>query len=275
MLGENRQEHYCLLRRVQRKDFKRIGDYRYAQVKQELQVNDLKRYGIVGLLVDDFSEYTDVLRRISYRYKLARVFISGSAAEYDPWSAQKGQELIQLIARGLISKGFGVVSGFGQGVGPFVLNGVLQELDNEGTRMLGDRVVLRPFPTAIADPAERKRRWSAYRDDILNHAGVAIFLFGNKAAPGGGISEAEGVEEEFRLAVEKGLFVVPVGSTGSMAATLHRRVMDNFTEYYPSVGYRQLFASLGRPGSPYQVASRVLRLIEKLRENRAISRNGI
>jgi len=180
LLGENRREHYCLLRRVQRGDFKKNSEYQYARAKQDLQVKDLKRYGIMGLLVDDYRHYTDVLRRIFYRYKLARVFISGSAAEYTPWPEQKAQQLLQAISSALIHEGFGIVSGFGLGIGPYVLNGILNELDDEGTRLLDDRVVLRPFPIAISDPAERKRRWTAYREDMLTQAGIALFVFGNK-----------------------------------------------------------------------------------------------
>lgn len=272
LLGENRREHYCLLRRVQRVDFRKNAEYQYALAKQELQVKDLRRYGIMGLLVDDYAHYTDVLRRIFYRYKLARVFISGSAAEYEPWPEQKAQQLIQILSRALIHEGFGIVSGFGLGVGPYVLNGILEELDEEGTRLLDDRVVLRPFPIAIPDAAERKRRWTAYREEMLTQAGMALFVFGNKKNHVGHVSPADGMEEEFRLAVAKRLFVVPVGCTGSMAATLHKKVLDHFDDYYPLSGYRRLFEALEHPGTPSQVTSRVLKLVKKLWNDRALSR---
>jgi hypothetical protein len=268
LLGENRREHYCLLRRVQRGDFKKNAEYQYARAKQELQVKDLKRYGIMGLLVDDYAHYTDVLRSIFYRYKLTRVFVSGSAAEYTPWSEQKAHQLVQSLSRALIHDGFGIVSGFGLGVGPYILNGILRELDVEGTRLLDDRIILRPFPVAIRDAVERKRRWTEYRQDMLAQAGVALFVFGNKTRPGGGISPADGMEEEFRLAVARKLFVVPVGCTGSMAGTLHQRVLKNFNDYYPSAGYRRLFEALAHPGTPRQVTLRVLTLVNKIRAER-------
>jgi hypothetical protein len=270
LLGENRREHYCLLRRVQRKDFKKPAHFQYALAKQELQVKDLKRYGIMGLLVDDYAHYTEVIRRIAHRYKMARVFISGSAAEYAPWNEVKGQQLIQTISRTLIEEGFGIVSGFGLGVGPYVLNGVLAQLDHEGTRQLDDRVILRPFPIAISDLTERKRRWTAYREDMLAHAGVAIFLFGNKRDSTGGIAPADGMNEEFRIAVNRNLFVLPVGCTGSAAAALHKEVLDDFDKYYPLPGYRRLFEALGHAGTPSQVAARIVKLIAKLREDKAI-----
>jgi hypothetical protein len=176
------------------------------------------------------------------------------------------------MSRALIHAGFGIVSGFGLGVGPYVLNGILEELDDEGTRLLDDRVVLRPFPTAISGATERKRRWTAYRQDMLTHAGIALFVFGNKKNPAGGISPADGMEEEFRLAGENRLIVVPVGCTGSMAATLHKRVLDNFADYYPLPGYRRLFEALGHSGTPIQVTSRVLELVRKLWADRGLSR---
>jgi hypothetical protein len=270
LLGENRREHYCLLRRVQRNDFKKSAEFQYARAKQELQVRDLKRYGIQGLLVDDYAHYTNVLRRISSRYKMARAFISGSAADYSPWAEGRAQELINAISRGLIREEFNVVSGFGLGVGPHVLNGVLEQLEVEGTRLLDDRLILRPFPFAISDAAERKRRWTAYREDMLQHAGVALFLFGNKANPAGGVAPADGMEEEFRIAVAKGLFVVPVGCTGSTAETLHRKVLDAFDEYYPMPGYRRMFEALGRPATPSQVTKRILNFLKKLRESKIV-----
>ena len=267
LLGENRRDHYCLLRRVQRDDFKKAADFHYAEARQELQVNDLKRYGIIGLVVDDYAQYTNVLKRIAYGYRLARVFVSGSAVDYSPWSEAKAQELLQELSARLIAAGFGIVSGFGLGVGPFVLNGILAQLEKEGTQQLDDRIVLRPFPIAISDPAERKRRWKAYRQDMLTHAGVAVFLFGNKKDSTGAMVPADGLEEEFALAVAGKVAVLPVGCTGSKAADLHGRVLADFATYYPKPGYKRLFEALGKKGTPRQVADRIVAFLKKLRDD--------
>jgi hypothetical protein len=268
LLGENRRDHYCLLRRIRRADFKKASDFHYAVARQELQVRDLRRYGIMGLLVEDYAHYTQVLQRISHRYRMARVFISGSAADYAPWGEAKAQELIQEISRRLVAAGFGIVSGFGEGVGPYVINGILAQLEKDGTQVLDDRIVLRPFPIAIPDATERKRRWKAYREDMLAYAGVALVLFGNKRDSSGDISLADGVEEEFAIASAKHLAIIPVGCTGSTAAQLHKRVLDNFGDYYPATGYKRLFEALGKRGTVQQVSARILALIEKLRDDR-------
>jgi hypothetical protein len=270
LLGENRRDHYCLLRKVQRRDFKTVADFHYAEAKQQLQVNDLKRYGIIGLLVDDYSQYTQVLRRISNRYRMSRVFVSGSAAEYAPWKPSKAQELLHELSGRLVSAGFGVVSGFGEGVGPYLVNGILTQLEHDGTQVLDDRIVLRPFPIAIADTTERKRRWKAYRQDMLAQAGVAVFLFGNKRNAAGSIVAADGMEEEFEIASDKKLIVIPVACTGSVAASLHQRVLDHFGDYFPATGYKRLFQDLKKTGTVDQVCARIIALIEKLRDDRAI-----
>ncbi|MDX2181544.1 MAG: SIR2 family protein [Bryobacteraceae bacterium] len=267
LLGENRRDHYCLLRKVHRRDFKTAANFRYAEARQQLQVNDLKRYGIIGLLVKDYAEYTAVLQRITQRYKMARVFISGSAADYAPWEASEAQELIQELSRRLTGAGFGIVSGFGEGVGPYVINGILTQLEKDGSQMLDDRVVLRPFPIAIADGAERKHRWKAYRQDMLAQAGIAVFLFGNKRDASGKLVAADGMKEEFEIASARHIAVIPVGCTGSVSETLHSRVLAHFTDHFPASGYKRAFQELSKKGTVQQVAARVVSLIERLRDD--------
>lgn len=268
LLHENRRDHYCLLRRVQRGDFDKNAQFEYARAKQDLQVSDLKRYGINGILVDTYAQYTQVLREVSRRYLRSRVFMSGSAEDYGMWTEDNAQTLMSELAGALIHEGFGIVTGFGVGVGPFVVNGALAQLEKENTRSVDDRLVMRPFPLGITDAAERRRRWTAYRKDMLAQAGIAVFLFGNKRDASGTIVSARGMEEEFELAVSQGLAAVPVGCTGAAASALHRRMLDNFVKYYPARGYKGLFEELGRPGSVTEIVGRVLAVVRRVRTDR-------
>jgi hypothetical protein len=265
LLGQNVRTHYCLMRRVQRKDFDTPRQAAYAAAKQELQLRDLKRYGIVGVLVDDYAQYTRILRRVAQAFRRSRVFISGSAADYAPWSEDQGQRLIHEIARQLARDGFSIVSGAGQGVGPHVVNGVLDALERENTRVLSERLILRPFPLAIADLTERKRRWSEYRRQIIDEAGIALFLFGNKRDDTGAVVEADGVREEFKIAATSGIPVVPIGCTGGVAASLHSKVRNDLKTYLPAKGYKAMFAAVGRKASATTVASRAVAIIKRLR----------
>ena len=53
------------MKRVQRNE----DDYEYKKIKQELQIEDLKRYGIFTYLVNDYNEITETLRTLVYRYR--------------------------------------------------------------------------------------------------------------------------------------------------------------------------------------------------------------
>jgi hypothetical protein len=266
LLGRNVRTHYCLLRRVQRSQFTSTKEYNYAQAKQDLQVRDLKRYGINGILVDTYDQYTNILQKISNRFKRSRVFISGSAADYGPWSVNEAQKLIRDLSAQLVANRFTVVSGFGVGVGDHVINGVMSALEKEKTRVVDERLVLRPFPQHIADPVERKQTWTEYRKALLGEAGAAVFLFGNKDV-GGSVVPADGVKEEFDLAVKGNMPVIPVGCTGSVAASLHREVLDDIATRFPTKGYKKLVTDLGKRRSAAAVSANILTILQKLRDD--------
>jgi hypothetical protein len=105
---------------------------------------------------------------------------------------------------------------------------------------------------------------------MLSQAGIAIFAFGNKWDDRGSLVDADGMLEEFRLAREMKLIVVPIGCTGSLASMLHKQVLTDFSAYFPVSGYKQLFKALGKPGTPTKVASRVLTLVKTLQSDRRL-----
>jgi hypothetical protein len=262
LLGQNRRDHYCLLRRVQRGDFATQADYDYARGRQDLQVRDLRRYGIHGLLVDSYAEYTGVLQRVAVRFRHKRVFVSGSAATYEPFSEVDGQELLRLLGRSLIERGLDVVTGFGLGVGPYLLNGVMEGLTENGTHAIHDRVTLRPFPQGISDPGVRAARWTAYRRDMIATAGIAVFVFGNRRNDKGEIESAPGVQEEFTIAADLELLLVPVGATGHKARELYDRVSAEFDSRYANhADWREMFVSLGETIDAPSLAQRITALV--------------
>jgi len=262
LLEGNRREHYCLMRKLQRSDFKTLKAFQYACTKQELQVKDLRRYGIMAVMLDCFDEFTQALKLLEQSYRSRQIFISGSACEYKPWPEHESQQFLTLLGKRFASKGLNVITGFGLGVGPHIINGVLDELEKEGTNNLGDRLTLRPFPYTIKDPQKRKSRWTAYREEMISRAGVAVFVFGNKAGPSGEVITADGMLEEFEIASRFGLLLVPVGATGHVAKILHQKVSDDFKKYYKNVsGLRSSLAALDQPGTPSQLVDRILKFI--------------
>lgn len=270
LLGQNRRDHYCLMRRVQRKDFKKTSAYDYAKTKQALQISDLKRYGIIGVLVDDYQDYTAVLQAIERRYRGFRVFISGSAATFDPWQENAALEFIEKLSTEIIHENFRIVSGFGQTVGSAVINGAILELDRHGSRALDDRLLLRPFPQYATKHEDLKKRWRQYREDIVPRAGMVLFLFGNKLDQEGNVVEADGMIEEFEIATTKGLTVIPVGSTGYISRTLFDKVNHDFDRYFGlNSGLKTKFQNLGKKNAESDdLIKNIIALLKAVRDER-------
>lgn len=267
LLESNRREHFCLMRSVHRQDFSSSKDFQYARTKQELQVRDLRRYGIMPVMLESYSDYTKVLLSLERRHKCRQVFISGAATSYGDWTESEGHEFLNLLGARLAKAGMNVITGFGLGVGPHIVNGVLEQLDKEGTQTISDRLILRPFPYAIADAATRKKRWRSYRRDMISKAGVAVFLFGNKRGNNEDIVPSDGMLEEFKIATEMGLLVVPVGATGYVAQEIYRIVFPNRADHYPKIsGLVSALQELSKSGTPNQIVSRIIRFIELVSE---------
>lgn len=257
-LYQKPRDHFCIFRKVSRIDYKTEEEFLYAQVRQELATRDLKRFGIQTVFVAEHSDITDILRAIERRHRRRTVLISGSADTYGKHGANQAQRFISDLSKKIISKSYRIASGFGSGVGSFVISGALEEIYQVQGKRLHDQLILRPFPQGT----DGKERQENYRKDMVQYAGTAIFIFGNKLEEGT-VKDAGGVRREFELACEAGLMLIPVGATGFVAEELWVQVMSNFDKYYPGrPAIRQLLEQLG----PDRVLSDVIKTVIKILE---------
>lgn len=232
--GQNNRQHYAIMRKVKKDDYHNRADYDYAQRKHDLFIEDLKRYNIRALLIDEYSEITDILNEISKRLNHTNVFISGSAQEYGNYTEKEALDFIQLLSKQLIKEDFNIISGFGLCVGSSVIIGALQEIYMHTKSVHENRLLLRPFPQGIEDPIKRQDLWKKYREDMISRAGVSIFLFGNKLNDTKIIS-ADGMKSEFEIAVKRHNLIVPVGCTGYVAQELWNRINKDMSTFYTNV----------------------------------------
>ena len=181
------------------------------------------RFGIKTVLIDQYSEITEILKHLEEKYKQRTVFISGAAYEYGDFDRKQAENFIFSLSKDISQEGFRIVSGFGLGVGSAVITGVLEHLYMSGGRLDNDQLILRPFPQEQIGKQSLNKIWCDYRSDMIRHAGIAIFMFGNKLQNGKTI-ESDGVIKEFEIAKEKGLFLIPIGITGYAANTIYNRL---------------------------------------------------
>lgn len=243
--GSNQRKHFCFVRKESAEPTDKPGDFEYRKAKQDLFIRDLGRYNIRAVLVDAYEEITRVLAMVESRHKSKTVFVSGAAHEYgNRFSRADALAFVHKLGSSLIDRDFRVVTGLGLGIGSTVVDGALQQIYHKQRRSLTDQLVIRPFPQSLAG----QQLWTAYRHDMLDFAGLAIFMFGNKLASDPPvITDSNGVLEEFEIAHGKGIHVLPLGFTEYVSRQLYERVSGRFDTFYPraTTRFRQLFPLLG------------------------------
>ena len=229
-------------------------------------INDLKRYRIKALLVDDYRVITDVLKEIENRFKKKTIFISGSAEEYGSWDRDTSQGFIHLLSKNILSKGYTVVNGFGWGIGSAIINGALEAIFEKPERISYDQLVMRPFPQFRTGKKDLQELWEDYRQSMISLAGITIIIFGNKKDALGKTILAQGVKREFEIAIEQGLIPIPISTTGYMASEIYNEILLDFPKYYKGVEWViPMIESLNKENiSSNELIGQVINIIQDL-----------
>lgn len=229
----NIRQHYAIIKNISKKDYEVKSEFEYFKNKQSLFINDLLvRYHIKVILIDDYKEITDILKEIEKKITLKNIFISGSAAEYSPFSEEEAKKFVRELSKKLIKEKYNIVSGFGLGVGSEVIIGALEEIYMKEQEINNKRLLLRPFPQGIQNKKIQKKLWTKYRKDMISQAGISLFLFGNKKDKDGKIILADGIQEEYQLSKKNKNIIIPIGVTGYLAKEIYDKFEKEGLEYY-------------------------------------------
>jgi len=153
------------------------------------------------------------------------------------------------LTSSLVEKENQIVSGYGLGVGSAVITACLRTAYEKYSASSSSKyLIMHPFPRNITNMAEKERLWKSYREEMCDEAGIQIVLFGRKKdEKSDKIIDAPGVKEEFDIACEKGLFVIPIGSTEGMARSIYNEVYKEMDKYnYKSGFLRTRLKKLGK-----------------------------
>lgn len=260
---KTRRNHYCFMRREVAAGEDDAELVAYKNRKQELRVEDLKRFGIQTLLIDDYAEIPRILEALEIAYRKKTVFVSGSAEKFDPWDTGEAQVFLHKLASALIRKNFRVVTGFGWGVGSAVINGALEAIYSEPGKYSEDQLVMRPFPQFATNDKPLSQLWEEYRHRMISLCGVAVFVFGNKIGGDGSVGLADGVRKEFEIALEHDVLPIPVEATGYTAKEISRVVSADLERFYSERWMREDFAMLSREADVDKLVERIVAFAEK------------
>lgn len=189
------------------------------------------------------------------------VFISGSAYEYGSFG-DYGKDFIRRLTSSLLQNDFKIISGFGHGVGNYVLEGALDEIYREPQARLTDQLRVYPFPlpNGYTPPGGPDHLHEAYRNDMISQAGTVIFLFGNKLEDIA-VREADGMRKEFEIAKTHGTLLIPVGASGYMSAALWQDLADHYDDYFTDRSTYPWFERLGDSTTgPDELIDAILRI---------------
>lgn len=251
---KNQRTHYCLMKK-EMKDAQTIKG-------QKLFVEDLKRYNVQTIFIDDFPVITEVLREIKDSYMRRTIFISGAAFDYSPYKEDDFKNFVKKLSASIIAEGYRIVSGYGLGIGNEVIDGAITQL-NHDHRQIDNNLIVHPFPQG--DPSV-KAFWPAYRESMISECGVTIFLLGNKEDKTTGKPIiSNGMQNEYDIAGKLHNFLIPVGANGWMAEKLWKDLMTTATTNPIYKDYVDDFNILGdKSKSLDELVDAILALLRKL-----------
>jgi hypothetical protein len=152
------------------------------------------------------------------------IFVSGSYPEDvrdEPRS--RGERIATSVGDMIAHRGLRLVSGFGLTVGSAVVAGLLGKLYAQGVPSLDRSLYLRPFPQVTPAGFEEDAFRRRYREDMMQQAGICIFIGGTRQGAQGPES-APGVIEEYEIARALGKVIIPVAMTGGSAGDIWSRL---------------------------------------------------
>jgi hypothetical protein len=262
---EGASHHYCFVKTISENECADKAEYEYKTRRQQLRINDLKTYQIIPVIVDSYSEITEILSEIERRFKLKSIFISGSAEEYGEWGRDRAIKLIHKLSSKLISKNYRIVNGFGWGVGSAVINGALEQIYLKPKKYSEDQLIVKPFPQFATGDKELSELWREYRERMISLTGIAIFVFGNKIdRDTSELVNADGVRKEFEIAIKQGCIPIPIESTGYMAQELWNEVTQNIELFFKAHDIKEEIESLQHENNAENVIQIVIKIIEKI-----------
>lgn len=248
--GATPKKHYCFMRNICIDDYLAkdeeeafiIKQYEQDRNAQECKIQDMKRYGIETILIDEFEQITQILNYMKDKLKLNSVFISGginrnNPSNYGEFQKKEGNKLgkaenfIMQLANKLIIKNYKIITGFGMGVGNYIVAGAYMRIEEKSNIKIEEKIFIQPM-VSLEDEEDLKLK-NQMREELLDKCGVVVTIFGKSNVK---ISKKklkkDGTYIEYKLAEQKEKIIVPVGATGFTSKIIYDQEKHKWDEEY-------------------------------------------
>lgn len=221
------------------------------------KAQDLReRYNIESVFVDEKNQ-VDVIKKLISAVNKNKVFISGAYYNVSADEEQFADILSKTLAIRLLEDGKRISTGVGRKLGTYITGYAHQYLAKKSIRNTHRYLSMRPFPFHLDLTDEDK---VVYRKLMQHDCSHAIFLFGQSEHEKDSMHSSRGVYQEFCIAQELGLRVIPVGSTGYEAKIIWDEVKGKINEFYY---LSKKISILGHETNPQKLTEIILSIINQ------------
>lgn len=232
----------------------------------EYKVLDLRRrYNIESIFVNS-ETLLGVIQELEKRVKANKVFISGAYYDVPSKIDRFADDLSKALVCKLYDKEYRISTGIGRRLGTYITGYANQYLAEKENRHPQKFLSMRPFPFHLQLTEEQKK---FYRTSMQSDCSSAIFLFGqseqttkdNLVHMSGHYSQ--GVYQEFIIAQELGLRVIPIGSTGYESEIIWNEVKKNINRFYYLT---KKIDALKNEKDPQRISDLVISILEQCKK---------
>lgn len=271
--------HYCFMRTVRLEDYMHDSQISDADLKQyeqdknmqELKLKDMVAYGIQPILVENFEQITLMLKYIAKKLYLNSVFISGALNpehpnDYGAFQVQgsngelgKAEQFIMQLACRLIDENYKIITGFGVGIGNYVVAGAYMMGENRRANKIEDKILIQPMVTlGTPEDIEIKER---IRKILIEKSGIFISIFGKNSKKTVKKEELQidGTYIEYEIAKKLDKIIIPIGASGFTSEIIYKEEEKNWRE-----DLKEIYQILGnRKASIDDLIENIIFAIEK------------
>lgn len=254
------QRHFCIIEKINRRNYKNDEDFEYNQKRQNHHVADMQSYGINVVLVDSYDEIESMLKEISLRVHLNDVLICGAYENNTRLAENRITPLAEQLSERLITLGYKIFTGYGKNLGADIVSGAFKGCGNVdiAAKKFNDNVFLFPFPYKLSDSIDRAKLYTDLRKNMIAKTQISIFICGEKAN-GKSLIISPGTMEEYELSKQQGNLIIPIATTGGAARAIWDDLNSNDTNY----SQNEFFQKLDKEINPDAIVQIVFDIIKE------------
>lgn len=171
------------------------------------------------------AERINIINTINHRIKMHQIFISGSFREIELEKKIFSSQLAKHITSSILQQGYRICSGVGRGVGSRIV-GYASEWLVAHNQLADKRLIMRSSTYHSQDGTNDATK--VYRKRLMRDSGIVIFMFGQSET---NAQYSEGVWQEFMVAKELGMKIIPLGVTGYASLEIWKEIKNNISCY--------------------------------------------